>query len=154
MYSPFKNHDKPISFTDDILEELSSRTGKDKELLRDILKHNISYLKKSIISNDELVLINFPNLGKMRLNYYLCGCTISSKGKDNSKYEYLSKKIKYLKDLLKKPDGNEIKNFNKPLLYISIRKKEEDVERNIMPSFYKYWKILETIHNEEHKKYF
>lgn len=153
MYSPFKNHDKPITFTDDILEELSKRTGKEKDLLKDILKHNIAYLKKSILTNDELVLINFPNLGKMRFNYYLGGCTLSSKNNQSVKYKYLSNKMKYLRDILKKPEGNDIKNFNKPLLYISIRKREEEVDKNIMPSFYKYWKILETIHNEENKKY-
>jgi hypothetical protein len=153
MYSPSRNPDKPICFTDDILEELSSRTGKDVKLLRDILKHNISYLKKSILSNEELVLINFPNLGKMRFNYYLGGCALASKEGQTKKYKYLSDKLKYLREILKKPEGNDIKNFNKPLLFISIRKKEENVEKNIMPSFYKYWKILETIHNEDHEKY-
>lgn len=152
MYLPFKNHDKPITFTDDILEELSSRTGKSKELLKDILKHNIAYLKKSIISNEDLVLINFPNLGKMRFNYYLGGCTLSNNGATS--YRYLANKMKYLKEVLKKPEGNDIKNFNKPLLFISIRKREENVDKNIIPSFYKYWKILENIHNEEHEKYF
>lgn len=151
MYSPFKKHDEPIAFTEDILEELASRTGKDKDLLKDILKHNIAYLKKSIVEKEDLVLVNFPNLGKMRFNYYLGGCTLSNGGFKS--YKYLSDKIKYLKEVLKKPEGNDIKNFNKPLLYISVRKREEEVDKNIIPSFYKYWKILETIHNEEHKKY-
>jgi hypothetical protein len=153
MYSPLKKADKPVCFTEDILEELSLRTGKDKKLLADIMKHNTSYLKKSIIAEEDLVLINFPNLGKMRFNYYLGLCTFTTKS-NSLHYKYLTNKINYLKAILKKPEGNEIKNFNKPLLYISIRKKEEDVERNIVPSFYKYWKILETIHNEEHAKYF
>lgn len=105
------------------------------------------------MSDKELVLINFPNLGKMRFNYYLGLCTMSDN--NNLKYySYISDKIKYLKNVLKKPGGNDIKNFNKPLLFISIRKKEENVDRNIISSFYKYWKILETIHNEDHKKYF
>lgn len=154
MFLHSKKIDKPICFTEDILEVLSAKTGKDQALLADIIKHNISYLKKSIISDKELVLINFPNLGKMRFNYYLGLCTISD-NRDNLKhYSYISDKIKYLKEILKKPNGNDIKNFNKPLLFISIRKKEESVDRNIITSFYKYWKILETIHNEDHKKYF
>lgn len=153
MYLPFKKTDKPICFTEDILEELSARTGKDKALLADIIKHNISYLKKSITTDEELVLINFPNLGKMRFNYYLGGCTISNSDNDKS-YKYLEDKMKYLKNILKLPGGNEIKNFNKPLLFISARKKEGEVEKNIIPHFYKYWKILEIAHNEDHKKYF
>lgn len=153
MFSPSKKADKPICFSEDILEELSNRTGKDKELLADIMKHNISYLKKSIITNDELVLINFPNLGKMRFNYYLGACTLANTTL-KTYYKHITNKINYLKTILKKPEGNDIKNFNKPLLYISIRKREDNVERNIIPSFYKYWKILETIHNEEHAKYF
>jgi hypothetical protein len=153
MFSPSKKIDKPICFTEDILEVLSAKTGKDKALLADIIKHNILYLKKSITSDEQLVLVNFPNLGKMRFNYYLGLCVLSDK--DNSRYyNYISDKIKYLKNILKNPGGNDIKNFNKPLLYISIRKKEDNVDRNIIPSFYKYWKILETIHNEDHKKYF
>jgi len=153
MFSPSKKIDKPICFTEDILEELSAKTGKDKILLADIIKHNVLYLKKSITSDEQLVLVNFPNLGKMRFNYYLGLCVLSDN--DNSKYySYISDKIKYLKSILKNPGGNDIKNFNKPLLYISIRKKEDNVDRNIVSSFYKYWKILETIHNEDHKKYF
>lgn len=154
MFLPFKNIEKPIYFTEDILELLSAETGKNKELLADIIKHNISYLKKSIISDEELVLVNFPNLGKMRFNYYLGLCVLSY-NRDNTKhYKYVTNKVRYLKSLLKIPGANEIKNFNKPLLFISIRKKEKDVDRNILSSFYKYWKILETIHNEDHKKYF
>ena len=153
MSLPSKKADKPICFIEDMLEELSLRTGKDKVLLADIIKNNINYLKKSITTNDELVLVNFPNLGKMRFNYYLGLCTLTTKS-NLLHYKYITNKINYLKAILKKPEGNDIKNFNKPLLYISIRKKEEDVERNIVPSFYKYWRILETIHNEEHAKYF
>ena len=153
MYSPFKKSEKPICFTEDILEELSAKTGKDKALLADIIKHNISYLKKSILTKDDLVLINFPNLGKMRFNYYLGLCTLSSK-KNSVQNRYISNKINYLKGILKNPEGNDIKNFNKPLLLISARKKESNIEKNIMPYFYKYWKILETAHNEDHKKYF
>lgn len=153
MFLPSKKIDKPICFTEDILELLSAKTGKDIPLLADIIKHNISYLKKSIIADEKLVLVNFPNLGKMRFNYYLGLCVISDN--NNLKYyNYISNKIKYLKEILKNPRGNDIKNFNKPLLFISIRKKEENVDRNIITSFYKYWKILETIHNEDHKKYF
>lgn len=153
MYSPFRKFDKPICFTEDILEELSVKTGKDKAFLADIIKHNISYLKKSILTSDELVLVNFPNLGKMRFNYYLGVCILASK-KNSVQHRYISNKINYLKSILKKPEGNDIKNFNKPLLYISARKIESTVEKNIIPYFYKYWKILEIAHNENHKKYF
>lgn len=153
MFLPLKKADRPICFTEDIIEILSARTGKDKVLLADIIKNNINYLKKSITTNDELVLVNFPNLGKMRFNYYLGLCVLSNSTK-SVYYKFITNKINYLKGILKKPEGNDIKNFNKPLLFISIRKKEDNVERNIIPSFYKYWKILETIHNEEHKKYF
>ena len=154
MFLPSKNIEKPICFTDDILELLSAKTGKNKALLADIIKHNISYLKKSIISDEELVLVNFPNLGKMRFNYYLGLCVLSYNSDNTKHYKYVTNKVRYLKSLLKIPGANEIKNFNKPLLFISIRKKEKDVDRNILSSFYKYWKILETIHNEDHKKYF
>lgn len=153
MFLHSKKIDKPICFTEDILDVLSAKTGKDKVLLADIIKHNIAYLKKEIVSNNELVLVNFPNLGKMRFNYYLGLCVISDSGY-SKRYKYISHKIEYLKNILKKSGGNDIKNFNKPLLFISIRKKEENVDRNIISSFYKYWKILEIIHNEDHKKYF
>jgi hypothetical protein len=153
MSWPFKKSSKQVYFTEDIVEELSAITGKDKELIADIIKHNIFYLKRSIQADEELVLVNFPNLGKMRFNYYLGMCLVNYLGRAK-KYDYLKKKIRYLREVLKKKDGGELKNFNKPLVHNSIRHREKDVPRNILPFFYKYWKILETTHNEEHIKYF
>ena len=152
MSWPFKKSSKQIYFTEDIVEELSAITGKDKQLISDIIKHNISYLKKSIQTDDELVLVNFPNLGKMRFNYYLGHC-LSSHVNRSKKYSYVINKVKYLRDILRKKGGGEVKNFNKPILHNSISRLEE-IPRNIFPFFYKYWKILETKHNEDHIKYF
>ena len=76
MSSSSKKINKAIYFTEDILDELSAKTGKDKALLADIIKHNLSYLKKSISEDKEVVVVNFPNFGKMLFNYYLGGCSI------------------------------------------------------------------------------
>jgi len=153
MFWPSKKDDNPIYFKEDIIEELSKITGKDKDLLNDIIKHNILYLKRSIQSDNDIVLINFPNLGKMRLNYYLGLCVLSNSG-HSRKYNYLARKLKYLKSLLIDKDEINIKNFNKPLLHNSVRRIEKDVPRNIVPYFYRFWKKLEDKHNEDHEKYF
>jgi hypothetical protein len=151
-YFSKKSNSKPIYFTDDILEELSEKTGKDKELLADIIKTNLNYVKKSISESDELVLISFPNLGKMRLNYYLghCAAVADKRGKEST----LKAKLNYLKSLFSIEKGADLKNFNKPMVHTLIYNLFKEVPRNILRSFYKSWKILEDKHNKDHEKYF
>lgn len=148
-----KKTPKSIYFTSDILDELSEKLGKDREVIEDIIKHNIDYVRKSMVDSPEVVVINFPNFGKMRFNYYLGGCVIARLNSREST-RWLKDKIEYLRGILKKDDGDKIKNFNKPMLHSLYYNLKKEVPRNIIHAFYKTWKVLEEEHNKNHEKYF
>lgn len=148
-----KKTSKAIYFTEDIIEELSAKTGKDKVLLADIIKQNISYLKKSISEDEKIVVVSFPNFGKMLFNYYLGGCSIA-RTNNNKLKEDLKDRVNYLYSMLIVKDGNKLKNFNKPILSTLTYNLLSKTPRNIINTFYKNWKILEDKHNEDHEQYF
>ena len=153
MSSFSKKTSKPIYFTQDIIEELAAKTGKDKALLADIIKQNLSYLKKSIAEDEQIVVVNFPNFGKMLFNYYLGGCSIVRVSNTNLR-EGLKNKVKYLYSMLKIKDGNKLRNFNKPIVNTLTYNLFNSAPRNIINTFYKSWKILEDKHNQDHEQYF
>jgi hypothetical protein len=153
MYSSSKKTNKSIYFTEDILEELAAKTGKDKALLADIIKHNLSYLKKSISEDSEVVVVNFPNFGKMLFNYYLGGCSIVRTNNNKLKAK-LKDKVGYLYELLTTKKAGNLKNFNKPILSTLTYNLIGSTPRNIINTFYKNWKILEDKHNQDHEHYF
>lgn len=148
-----KKTNKSLYFTEDIIEELSAKTGKDKALLSDIIHHNLNYLKKEISNNEEIVVVNFPNLGKLMFNYYLGKCSISLI--QNKKINALIKKrVNFLNSILTKFNDNSLKVFNKPIVSTLIYQLTGSTSRNSMKSFYKDWKELENKHNKNHEKYF
>jgi hypothetical protein len=153
MYSSSKKTSKALYFTEDIIEELSAKTGKSKELLADIIKHNNKYLKESISKNEQLIVINFPNFGKMLFNYYLGGCSIVRTHNNKLKIS-LKNRVGYLYSLLKIKDGDKLKNFNKPIVSTLTYNLLGKTPRNIINSFYKSWKILEDKHNQDHEHNF
>lgn len=153
MFSHLKKKTKSIYFTSDILDELSEKLGKDRAIIEDIIKHNLDYVKKSMVEDPEIAVINFPNFGKLRFNYYLGGCTISRFSSREST-RWIKNKIEFLKGILKKEGGDKLKNFNKPMLYTLHYNLKKEVPRNIVFSFYKTWKVLEEEHNKNHEKYF
>ena len=153
MYSSSKKTNKSIYFTEDILDELAAKTGKDKALLADIIKHNLSYLKKSISEDSEVVIVNFPNFGKMLFNYYLGGCSIVRTNNNKLKAK-LKEKVGYLYELLTTKKAGNLKNFNKPILSTLTYNLIGKTPRNIINTFYKNWKILEDKHNQDHEHNF
>ncbi len=153
MYSSFKKISKPLYFTDDIIEELAAKTGKDKELLADIIKNNMSYIKDSISKNEEIVVISFPNFGKMLFNYYLGGCSIVRTNNNKLKLG-LKDRVGFLYKMLTTKDAKNLKNFNKPIISTLTYNLLGSTPRNIINTFYKNWKILEDKHNQDHEHNF
>jgi hypothetical protein len=149
MYSSSKKTNKSIYFTEDIIEELSAKTGKSKELLADIIKQNNQYIKKSISEDEKIVVINYPNFGKMLFNYYLGGCSIPRVTNSTLK-ERLKNRVNYLYDFLVKANAGNLKNFNKPIVSTLLYNLTGSTPKNIINSFYKSWKILEDKHNQDH----
>ena len=150
MYYSSKKINKPIYFTEDILDELAAKTGKDKLLLADIIKQNISYIKKSVSEDEEIVVIGFPNFGKMLFNYYLGGCSIVRTNNNKLKSK-LKERVGFLYDILTIKNGRNLKNFNKPIISTLTYNLLGNTPRNIINTFYKNWKILEDKHNQDHE---
>lgn len=153
MYSSFKKTSKPLYFTDDIIEELAAKTGKDKELLADIISTNLNYVKKSINEDSEIVVINFPNFGKLMFNYYL-GCCSIPRVTNNTLKAKIIEKVNYLYDVLTIKKDNKLRNFNKPILSTLLYNLTGKTPKNVINSFYKSWKILEEKHNQDHEHNF
>ena len=153
MYSSSKKINKSLYFTDDILEELSDKTGKDKALLADIINTNINYIKDSISKDSKIVVINFPNFGKMLFNYYL-GCCSIPRVTNNTLKDRIKDRVNYLRDVLVNKNGSNLRNFNKPIVSTLLYNLTGSTPKNIINSFYKSWKILEDKHNEDHEEKF
>jgi hypothetical protein len=148
-----KKKPKTIYFTEDIIEILAAKTGKDKVLLADIIKQNNSYIKSSVLKNSDIVVINFPNFGKMLFNYYLGRCQ-AARSNSVDKIGFIRSKLNYLLSIANKEGKNSLKNFNRPMVSTLTYSLFGEAPRNILTSFYKNWKILEQKHNEDHEKYF
>lgn len=148
-----KNKEKKIFLTEDILKELSDKTGLELQLIEEVYKKNLEYIRKSILNIPEIVIISFPNLGKLRYNYYLAGC-FKTRTKDILTKKRVEVKLKYLRTFLKEEKGNRLRNFNKPILFNAIGYLEGKFTRNVINNFYNNWKKLEDKHNEDHQKYF
>lgn len=148
LHSTQKNN---ISFTEDVIKEVSKRTGKSEELIKNIYKTNLKYFHEKIKKEDDLLIVSFPNLGKMRFNYYLGLCYMSSSSQ--AQRAKVKKRVNALKEVLKEENGNQLKNFNFPIVYTGILNLN-NTRNNAIKVFYKNWAILEEKHNENHAKYF
>jgi hypothetical protein len=145
-----QKHKNNIAYTKDIIEELQKRTGKKKEILEDVFNINLKYVHE-VINNTDSIIIHFPKLGKLRLNYYFLLCYYKCVAKADLKRK-LRLKIARLKDIIHK--SATLRNFNKPNIFIIYRHITKDYQRNIMKNLYKCWSIAEENHNKTHAKYF
>lgn len=153
MYYSSKKVNKPIYFKEDIVEILSQKTGKSKEVISDIIHHNLNYLKEEISKNEDIVVVNFPNLGKLMFNYYLGKCSLSFVNNKALK-STIKNRVDFIKNLLISFGSNSLKIFNKPILSTLTYQLEGKTQKNPIKTFYKDWKVLENKHNEDHEKYF
>lgn len=148
-----KKKAKALYFTDDIIKLLSAKTSKDEVLLADIIKQNNDYIKSCISKENNIVVINFPNFGKMIFNYYLGRCQIK-RIKSSERIATIKNRLSYLIEVANKEGKNSLKNFNRPIVGTLTYNLFGKAPRNILESFYKNWKVLEQKHNEDHEKYF
>jgi len=139
-----------IQYTKDIIDELVKRTGKRREILEDMFEINLKYIHKVVNETDEII-INFPKLGKLRLNYYFILSFYKVVKRADLKRK-VKEKIQRLKNIIHK--SKSLRNFNKPAIYMLYRSLTKDYETNIMKIFYKAWSVAEENHNETHAKYF
>lgn len=148
-----KTNNENLVLTQDVLKEVAKRTGQELHIVEEIYKINIEYVKRTITDDSKIIIVSFPNLGKLRFNYYL-GLCYMGRTKDYEIKTRVREKINHLREILKEVDGGKLKNFNKPIVYNSISYVNKKFTKNVFNNFYKHWKILEETHNENHQKYF
>jgi hypothetical protein len=153
MYYSSKKTNKPVYFKEDIVEILSKKTGKSEELISDIIHHNLNYLREEISKNEDVVVVSFPNLGKLMFNYYLGKCSLAFVSNKTLK-STIRKRVDFIRDILTNFGSNSLKIFNKPILSTLTYQLEGQVQKNPIKTFYKDWIVLENKHNQDHEKYF
>jgi nucleoid DNA-binding protein len=144
-YSYKKN--KTLVFSEEIISELAKELDLDEKYITDIVDTNIKYVKKSIAENDNILIVSFPNLGKLVLNYYL---GLSSKTVQNFNVEA---KINLLQNIMKRT-GKSLKNFRRPLIYKFGKKLRSDIfnDTHVIANFNKIWSDINIKYDEKINK--
>ena len=150
MSSILEKTSSNIQYTKDVIDELEKRTGKKREILEDIFEINLRYIHEIVTNTDEII-INFPRLGKLRLNYYFILSFYRLVRNKDAKIR-VAERIRRMKSIIEK--SNRLRSFNKPDIYSIYRRLTKDYKSNIMKIFYKSWSVAEENHNKTHAKYF
>lgn len=145
MSSSSTGNRKPIVLTEDLIDEWQKRTGKPRELLEEMLKLHYKYVNHLINNEPTAVIIMFPNLGKLRFNYFMYKSSISGRSAETLKP--MTDKFEVLQEIMR-VEGNEIMNFNRPLLVKQFFKRTRKTIRGVYNKYYQYWLELERYHNE------
>ena len=138
--------ERTITLTEDLIGEWQKRTGKPRELLEEMLVLHYKYLDYAIDNEEKAIIINFPNLGKMSFNYLL-----SLRYANTQKYVTgIRKKLDKLIHLLE-TEGNNLLNFNSPMVARQIYMKTGRFPKGVYNKLYEYWNILEIDHNDNYR---
>lgn len=103
-----------ITYKEDIIKEMSLEMGIPVKELEELVDLNLKYIKKSIIEKDYL-LINLPNLCKLRLNYKLALDSVSGNSFQSPRILSLKRKITLLKSYKEKGGKIRLMCFKNPL---------------------------------------
>ena len=107
-----------IVYKEDIIKELSKELNISENEIKEIVDLNLSYIKESVLDKD-YVMINLPNLCKLRLNYRLALSSFYNLKNKNKgiraerRFQALDRKIEILRQYKYKDDT--LLNFKKPL---------------------------------------
>ena len=137
-----------IFYKEDIIKEMSLEMNIPEKELMEIVDLNIKYIKKSVIEKDVL-LINLPNLCKLRLNYKLALGSSTSASPNSTRIKSIKSKIELLKIERKKNNGYKLMSFKNPLYERLWRKaKRIKYNKNTYKNMYTIIKELEVETNE------
>lgn len=136
-----------IGYTEDIVKELAQELGIPESEVAEIVELNIKYIRKSSLEKD-YVLINLPNLCKLRLNLRMAMSTV--KQSKTKKGEALKKKIQTLWEYKQNHRGERLPlNFKESLFSryfreINTLSRIKYISRNI-------YKVIEGIEIKAHE---
>lgn len=143
-----------ITYKEDILKELSEELGIPYKEVEEIVELNISYLKDTIKNTDNLI-INIPNLCKLRMNNRLALSYVHNNGK--SKFKKRLDKVENLKRKLQSfttytensDDWQFLLNVKKPLFERLWKKSSKSKYINRITR--KMYDIIENLEKETNK---
>lgn len=143
----FYKKSKTLVFSEEIIQELSKELGIEEKYIEDIIDTNIKYVKQSVREKDDILLISFPNLGKLTLNYYLSLFSLRLKPFN------MQKKVELLQKIMRE-GGRDLKNFKKPLVYKFGKKLQSDVfnDNHVISQFNKIWEDINIKYDEKISK--
>lgn len=132
-----------ITYKEDIIKEMSLELNIPESELKEIIDLNTKYIKKSVLETDCL-LINLPNLCKIRLNYRLALDSATVGANNIKRVISLKRKIELLKAQKKDKNNFNLMSFNKPL-YERLWRKAKRIKYNR----YVYRKMYQMIRELE-----
>lgn len=116
--------------------------------LKEIIDLNTKYIKKSVLENDYL-LINLPNLCKLRLNFKLALDSATNGASDDKRRIALKKKIELLKVYKKNRIHFKLMSFNNPL-YERLWRKAKRIKYN-KNAYKKMHQMIRELEEETNK---
>lgn len=103
-----------IFYKEDIIKEMSSEMNISEKELEEIIDLNTKYIKKSVLEKDYL-LINLPNLCKLRLNYKLSIGSLVVSSSNSIRVESLRRKKALLDNYRLRKERYKLMSFKNPL---------------------------------------
>lgn len=137
-----------ITFKDDIIKEMSIELDIPESELKEIIDLNIKYIKKSVIEKD-ILLINLPNLCKIRLNYKLSLGSASSTSSNNPRINSLRSKVKLLNEYRLRKDKCKLMSFKNPL-FERLWRKSKRIKYN-KNTYKKMYEMIRELEDETNK---
>lgn len=135
--------DSAISFKSDIIKELSEELNIPEKELEEIVNLNIKYIKDGALNKDFL-LINIPNLCKIRFNYRLASSSVKFK---TTRVEQVKRKLDLLKDY-RRNNKEKILNFKFPLFEKLWMKLTDSFRRGVYKDMFRMIRDVEQRSNE------
>ena len=132
-----------ICYKEDIIKEMSLELNIPEKEIKEIIDLNLKYIKKNVIEQNCLI-INLPNLCKLRMNYKLA---LGSFYRGSSDKSLRNKSLKIKIDLLEEyrlKNGSRLSSFKNPL-YERLWRKMKRIKYNK----YTYKKMYDMIKEVE-----
>ena len=142
-----QKHKYNIVLKENIIKELSKKTGKSEELLSELVSLHYKYVHHLIDTKESPMLISIPVIGKLCFNFMLGSSYLRTHKKDDK----IRGMLERFRELLSK--GITTKGMVNPVMFLNaqiIDKKFKVAKYNIGL----YAKKLEEHHNNWVSKYF
>src|SRR6478609_12197169 len=103
-----------------------------------MLTLHCKYIDHLIDTKEDCLSISLPNVGKLRLNYYMSLSYLKYLDKDSRYFDWATKKVEMLR-AIGREISNQAINFNRPIFAKQLYKIAKIKTRGAFAKFYLYW---------------